>query len=137
MVFKEHGIVIYLDKTLLVGFNKLMGDKELGRSYAGLLCFTEGLYRHGYISEQQYRNHKKRYSVPLTKDPQQVTLEEHESALHMKQLNKQFADVINQWHLHEDPHWRNYWIEQAKEHGDVPNAKKLLAFVEEQKIKVG
>ena len=133
MPFKEHGVLIYLDKKLLVGFNKLMGEKELGRSFAALYCFVEGLYQHGYLSEREYKNHKKRYSVPLTKDPQQVMLEEVDEAHARKELNRMFGQVIEQWSLHTDPAWRGRWLAKAKQHGDVPNAVRLLAFVEATK----
>ena len=132
MPFKEHGVLIYLDKQLLVGFNKLMGDKELGRSYAALLCFVEGLHHHGYLSKQQYLNHKKRYSVPLTKDPQQVMLEEVNAAQARKQLNKTFSDLLKEWPRMK-PSARRYWLKEASEHGDIPNAVRLLEIVEEQR----
>ena len=116
-----------------MGFNKLMGDKELGRSFAGLLCFVEGLHLQGYLSEKQYQDHKKRYSVPLTKDPQQIMLEEVNEAQERKSLNRMFGQVIDQWSLHTDLAWRGRWLAKAKQHGDVPNAVRLLQIVEEQK----
>lgn len=133
MVFKAHQIRLYLDAPLYLAFIKLQSDKRLGRSYAGLLCVVEGLDRQGYLSEKQYVAHKKRYSVPLNKDPKQVTLEEHEAVLRVKQLNKTFSDVMEQWPQHPDEGWRQHWIRKATENGDVPNAVKLLAYVEEHK----
>ena len=43
--FREHGVMLYLDKALYKAFIRLQADKGLGRSYAGLLPFVEGLYR--------------------------------------------------------------------------------------------
>ena len=40
MSFREHGVMLYLDKTLYKAFIRLQADKGLGRSYAGLLPFT-------------------------------------------------------------------------------------------------
>ena len=73
--FKEHGVLIYLSKDLYIGFIKLQADKRLGRSYAGLLPFTEGLFRMGYISKEVYEEHIKKYSEPLESE-KQVSLEQ-------------------------------------------------------------
>ena len=105
----------------------------MGKSYAGLLCFITGLHELGYLSEKQFLEHKKRYSVPLTKDPQQVMLEEVDEAHERKERNRMFGQVIEQWSLHTDADWRSRWLAKAKQHGDVPNAVRLLAFVEAQK----
>jgi hypothetical protein len=117
-----------------MGFIQLQADKHLGKSYAGLLCFVEGLYHLGYLSKAQYLAHVKRYSIPLDKDPDQVALEEVEAARERKQLNRTFINVIQDWHLHQDePEWQAYWMTKAKQNGELSGARRLLAFVEEQK----
>ena len=63
--FREHGVLIYLSPELYLGFVKLQADKSLGRSYAGLNAFTRGLFEMGYISEEVYEKHMRRYNVPL------------------------------------------------------------------------
>lgn len=85
----------------------------------------------GYLSERQYEAHKKRYSISLNQDPKQVTLEETEEVQERKQLNKMFGQVIAQWGIHEEKSWREKWVQKARKYGEIPNAKKLLAFVEE------
>ncbi len=62
--FKEHGLMIYLDKDLYRAFIKLQADKDLGRAYAGLLSLTEGFFALGYISEKDYKEHIKKYGKP-------------------------------------------------------------------------
>ncbi len=52
--FKEHGLMLFLGKPLYNAFIKLQADKGLGRSYAGLLSFTSGLYYLGYLSKIDY-----------------------------------------------------------------------------------
>jgi len=63
--FKEHGVMLFLDKILYTAFIKLQADKGLGRSFAGLLPFTEGLYHLGYLSKEDYEAHIEKYSIPL------------------------------------------------------------------------
>lgn len=133
MGFRGHGLPLYLDKHLYLGLIKLQSDKSLGKSYAGLLVFVEGLHHMGYLSQKQYELHKKRYSVPLNRDPEQVMLEEVDAANERKKLSKMFAQVIEQWSLHPDQDWRRTWLAKAKQHGEIPNAKRLLVFVEEHR----
>jgi len=63
--FREHGLMLFLDGELYHAFSKLQADKCLGRSYAGLRAFTEGIYHLGYISKDSYEAHVERYEVPL------------------------------------------------------------------------
>ncbi len=57
--------MLFLDGELYHAFSKLQADKCLGRSFAGLRAFTEGIYRLGYISERSYQAHVEKYEVPL------------------------------------------------------------------------
>jgi len=133
MGFREHGVMLYLDSILYLSFIKLQADKSLGRSYAGLLAFVEGLHQMGYLNEEQYLAHKNRYSLPLDEEPRQLTLEETKKAQERKLLERRFAQVIDQWEIHKDKTWRKHWVQKAHEYGDLTNAKKLLAFVEARK----
>ena len=63
--FREHGIMLYLDKIEYSGFIKLQADKNLGRSYAGKLAFDTGLYQLGYLSKKDYEKRVKKYSKSL------------------------------------------------------------------------
>lgn len=84
-----------------MGFVKLQADKGLGRSFAALLPFVEGLYAMGYISEQVYEQHKKKYSQPLvTQKPLQQFLDKRE-----EQLNKTLGMVAVQWNEHPNRKW--------------------------------
>jgi len=130
--FKEHGVLIYLNNRLYMGFIKLQSDKGLGRSFAGLLAFTTGLYEMGYISKAEYLRFKTRYSTPLDKEPQQLTLPETPMHEELNKLDKLFGEAITQWSLHPAQKWRQYWIKKAMENGDLPNAKKLLVLVEKK-----
>jgi len=125
--FREHGVLIYLSNELYLGFVKLQADKGLGRAYAGLLPFVEGLYSLGYISQEVYESHKQRYSVPLlvSKDMPKVVDKQAE------QLNKTLGMVCEQWNDHPKREWREKWLKTARVHPELSNAKRVLALKEE------
>ena len=133
--YKEHGVLIYLNNPLYMGFIKLQADKGLGRSFAGLLAFCTGLFQMGYISKSEYLRFKARYSTPLDKEPQQLTLVETPLQNELNKLDKTFGEVITQWSFHPEQKWREGWIKKAMEYGDLPNAKKLLVLMENKKKK--
>ncbi len=120
--FREHGVMLYLDRTLYRAFIKLQADKDLGRSYAGLLPFVEGLYAMGYIDEQIYVQHKEKYSAPLVvqKPLQHFVNKEDE------QLNKTLEMVAEQWDDHQNQEWRQRWINTAEQHPTLSNSKLVL-----------
>jgi len=131
--FREHGLRLYLNLALYKGFIKLQADKTLGRSHAGLLAFSRGLYELGYVSKADWLRCKVKYSTPLDKEPQQLTLAETPKQNELNQLDETFGKVVDQWNFHPEQAWRDEWIKRAMQNGDLPNAKRLLAFVEENK----
>jgi len=131
--FREHGIMLYLDKTLYKAFIKLQADKGLGRSYAGLLPFVEGLYHLGYLSKEEYETHFQKYNTPLTEEPKPLTKEQMQEREKLKKLNKNFSMVIEQWNLHPSLEWRLKWIKQAEKWKDkIPSAKALLDLADKE-----
>lgn len=128
--FREHGVMIFLSRDLYVAFIKLQAEKELGRSFAALLPFTEGLYKMGYISEDVYEAHKKRYSEPLTGETEAEKVQRLRRECHVnketEKLNKLFANVAKQWNEHTSKQWRSTWVKKAKQHLDIANAKLIL-----------
>lgn len=73
MSFNEHKVLLCLDRELYMAFIRLQADKGLGRSYAGLIPYIEGLYKMGYLSKECYEAHLEKYSVPLVAHPEAVT----------------------------------------------------------------
>ena len=126
MGYKEHGVLIYLSNQLYVGFVKLQADKGLGRSYAALLPFVEGLYNMGYISKDVYEAHKARYSQPLIKEKELVSIADQKRATEM---NKVLGQVLAQWPDHTDEAWRQKWIDKAQENSELSNAQLILKQV--------
>lgn len=137
MVFKEHQLRLFMDRRLSMAFTRLRADKGLGRSFAGLLCFIEGLHNMGYIGDQDYRRYRKRYSTPLDKSPEQVALVNFTEANKLKDLRKTFSQVVAQFQIHKDKEgWVDLWRERAIKHPDLPEARKLLAVIEEFRSQV-
>jgi hypothetical protein len=126
--FREHGIMIYLSKDLYVGFIKLQADRRLGRSYAGLLPLTEGLYSLGYISKTVYEEHIKKYSQPLTDEKPVLSLEQEKEKKFLEQKNKQFKGMVEQWdETHFKPDWHGKVVAEAEKYPDLEYAKLLVA----------
>jgi len=128
--FKEHGVMLYLDKTLYKAFIRLQSDKGLGRSYAGLLPLVEGLHTMGFLTDEEYRDHVKRYSQPLGDELKHTTWQELQMKTQVRNLDKVLAFGIDDWsNLGEEE--KAWYVRKAKEYGDiVPNAKVVLALAE-------
>jgi hypothetical protein len=88
--------MLFLDKELYVAFIRLQADKTIGRSYAGLLPFVEGLYHMGYINRDVYQTHVQRYSDKLI-GKKQLTLAETQEMEKNIQLAKLFEAIAKQW----------------------------------------
>jgi hypothetical protein len=65
MKFKEHVFYICLDPPLYTAVVKFQAEHELGRSYAALNIFLEGLKSLNLISQDLYAYYKQKYSKPL------------------------------------------------------------------------
>ena len=123
--FKEHGVLIYLSKELYNGFIKLQADKSLGRSFAGLLPFTEGLFRLGYISKEVYEKHVHKYSKPL-EDPIILTKERKKEKQNIEKMDAYFRNILVQWDEHPDPNWRKKVLIRAEKFSDKIKSAKLV-----------
>lgn len=127
--FQEHGVMLFLDRELYLAFIKLQADKKLGRSYTGLLPFTEGLYHMGYISKEVYEQHKQKYSIPLVQDkPKSSTLEQAKRQKKLKRIEKNFSEVLKQWNTMNTKS-KQFYIKKAEKYKTaIPNAKLILAL---------
>jgi hypothetical protein len=130
MGFKQHGLMLYLGPELYVSFIKFQAAKELGRSYAGLLAFTEGLYTLGFLEQGDYERLREKYSQGLTRE-QPLTIEQLQTKSEAEKMAKKFSMVLDQWGLHKDKKWRDHWVREAEIWKDkVPNAKMVLDLQE-------
>jgi hypothetical protein len=126
--FQEHKIMLFLSKELYLAFIKLQSDRGLGRSYAALTPFVEGLYSLGYISKEVYEVHKQRYSAPLLVQKTLPAVVDREE----DQLNKSLGAVFEQWKMLK-PQARTHWFNIALQHSELENAKRILALEQEVK----
>lgn len=128
--FKEHGVMMYLSKDLYRGWIKLQADKDLGRAYAALLPFTEGLYRLGYIPQEVYEENITKYSQSLTPSKtEQKTNEQNQ----LVEVEKQLTGMLEQWDLH-NLQWQLKTIAYAKKHSNLEPAKKIIAKESESEV---
>lgn len=131
--FREHGVMLYLSKALYVGFIKLQADKGLGRSFAGLLPLTEGMYQLGYISKEVYEEHFKKYSQPLvSKTP--LTSEQIREKQILKQKEGYFKRALDQWDIHPQPSWRYKVFVQAEKWKDKVASAQLILDSHEKPV---
>jgi len=63
-------VTLYISRELYFALIKLQADKGLGRSFAGLLALTEGLYRLGYLPREAYEEFVIKYMQPLARKSQ-------------------------------------------------------------------
>jgi len=124
---------------LQLALAKLQVDRNLGRSYSGLLALTEGLHVLGCLNDAAYKALKERYSQKLectvVVAPEQPrpphTLSEAKEQARLKKIESNLSDVIKQWNTMK-PQSRDYWVKQAEEYKDkVSNAKMVLALASE------
>jgi|GEM_PF-2937902 alpha-galactosidase/6-phospho-beta-glucosidase family protein len=124
--FREHGVMLYLDKTLYKAFIRLQADKGLGRSYAGLLAFVEGLFHLGFLAKEDYQKYVAKYSQELTEEPKPLTLEEQQKVEQLKQWQKQFRLALNQIETMPS-HSKEYYLKKAEElQNQIPEAKQFI-----------
>ena len=125
--FKEHGVMLYLSKELYSAWIKLQADKDLGRTYAGLLPFVEGLYRLGYLSPVVYEEYIRKYSQPLNVKNEQTSDEKKQSEF-LKEKDKQFKGMLESWDLeHYNLNWHEKAVAEAKKFPNLEYAKLLIA----------
>jgi hypothetical protein len=126
--FREHGLMLYLGPELYIGFIQLQADEKLGRSYAGLKIFVEGMHSLGYLKDADYEVLKSKYSQGLVKE-QPLSMEQIQTDYTAKDMGKKFSMVLEQWNLDRPnkEQWRNQWIREAEVWKDkVPQAKLVL-----------
>jgi hypothetical protein len=134
MVFKEHGLMLYLCPELQIANATLQARDKLGRSYSGLKALTEGYYRLGVLCKEDYERLTRKYSKGLVKEEKPLSLEQLQTKSEIEQMSKKFSMVLEQWNLERDnkQNWREGWIREAETWKDkVPNAELVLALVNE------
>ena len=75
---QEHIMKLCLPPELYLAVIKYQAQKELGKSYAGLLLVTKAAYQEKLISKEVYEKYLYRYSRKLVpeEEPQKLTTEQ-------------------------------------------------------------
>jgi len=123
---KTHGLLLYLPSSLYLALVRLQADKGLGRSFAGLLALTEGLYRLGYLEEKEYTRLYERYTIPLKEVVVTYKAEE--------QLPP-FKEALEEWNK-RDREWKLKWVRIAMKYPKVREAQIIIKKAEEEGILV-
>ena len=69
---REYFLRLCLDSPLNFKFMEFQLKRKLGKSYAGLLIFIEGMKSLGLIDNELYEYYKQRYDKPLEVSPIKV-----------------------------------------------------------------
>ena len=123
-----HILRLFLDSPLDVALTKYQATNTLGRSYAGLLVFIEGLRRLDLIGEVVYQHYKSRYLRPLPTLPVEepaARWQREEQQKTLQQIRKKLRDVIDQFTALQ-PKARQYWLKYALERPEIPESTELL-----------
>lgn len=128
--FKEHGLMLYLDKQEYLAFIKLQADKGLGRSYAGKLAFCEGIFHLGYFNQEEYDKHIEKYSEGLIhEEPKPLTKHEISEKEKLENVEKILTSAWKEWHnLTEKA--KAYHLKTAAQHAELPISKLILESVD-------
>ena len=115
--------MLCLDTDLYLAFIKLQANMGLGRAYAGLLPYVDGLYHMGYIDKAVYDTHVKRYSEPLRKKDEKKlwsSLEEKRQAEGREKAEKTLKGMIAQFDYYKDnPGWLKSAAAFAERFGEL------------------
>ena len=119
---------LFLDSPLDVAVTQFQALHKLGRSYAGLLIFIEGLSKLNLINEVVYQHYKARYMQPLKTLPEEEparTKQKEEQQQILQKDRKQLRDVTDQFPALQ-PKARQYWLKYALERPEIPESTELL-----------
>jgi len=132
---QEHIVKICLPPELYLAVTKFQTQKEISRFYAGLLLITKATYQEQLITKEVYEKFLFRYSRKLVPEeqPQKLTLEQQKNKQKLDEKARSFGAAYDQWNIHHDPKWRQWWINEAKKWQYIlPEAKEFLKKVHEE-----
>ena len=129
---QEHIMKICLAPELYMAMTKYQAQKEIGKTYAGLLLLTKALYQENLITKDVYEKFVYRYSRKLVPEeqPQKLTTEQQKEKQKLDEKARSFPAVYSQWSTHLNPEYRHWWINEAKKYENtMPEAKEFLKKV--------
>ena len=121
-----HILRLFLDSPLDVALTQFQATNKLGRSYAGLLIFIEGLRKLNFISEVVYQYYRERYmkplqTTPIIEDPQAAKQKEEE----LEKARRRLREVLEQFPALQ-PKAQEYWLKYALDRPEIPESTELL-----------
>ena len=132
---------VMLTAELDVALSKLRAALEIGDTYAVLYGLVEGMFKLGYLSQENHDLLITRYSRKLvdvrnekrTKRENShipvLTLEQQKAKVALEAKDREFQGVLEQWDSHPDPVWRTQKILRAQKYPELASSKLLLAKV--------
>jgi hypothetical protein len=123
---QPHILRLFLDSPLDVALTQYQALNKLGRSYAGLLVFIEGLRKLNFISEVVYQHYRERYMKPLQTNPIiDAPLVAKRKEGDFEKARRQLQSVIELFpKLEAKP--QKHWLEYALAHPEIPESTELL-----------
>jgi len=105
---QEHIMKIFLAPELYLAMTKYQVQKEIGKTYAGLLLLTKALYQENLITKEIYEKFVYSYSRKLVPEeqPQKLTTEQQKIKQKLDEKARSFGATYSQWNTHYDPEWR-------------------------------
>jgi hypothetical protein len=132
--FQDHYVRLFLDRELYVAFIRLQADKTLGRSFAGLLPFVEGLYHMGYLNREQYEKHREKYSDMLVGKKQLTLVETQEMEKSIQQV-RYFKAVADQWETLKPEQRAKHLKKAIDARAKVPEAELIIQLAQKDRAK--
>jgi len=136
---RSNAHLVMLTAELQIALVKLQAALEIGDKYAALYAMVRGLFDLGYLSQEHYDLHIKRYSqklVDVVKEKRAqresshvpvLTLEKQKEKQQLDQKDKQFQGMLEQWDQHPSPQWRKKVLADAEKWKDkLASARALL-----------
>jgi hypothetical protein len=123
---KPHELTLFLDQPLYVALTQFQALNKLGKSYAGLLIFIEGLRKLGLIGEVVYQYYYQRYfkplqTTPIEEDPRVVKKKEEE----LQETRRQLRQVIERFPTLK-PKTQQHWLRYCLDRPEIPDSTELL-----------
>ena len=126
---QEHVMKICLPPELYFAVIKFQAQKELGKSYAGLLLLTKAVYQEQLINREVYEKYMYRYSRKLIPEeqPKKLTSEEQKQKQKMDEKARAFEGATSHWNEYLNEKSRKWLISEAEKWQDkIPEAKIFL-----------
>jgi len=137
-------IRLTLTKEMRIALTKLAAQEDSPKDFiVALKVFRAGLIAYGVLNEEGLQSMYLRKKISddeaqfllengfVKVDFRPVPKERLFQAKEIKLLNDQFGDVIKYFNGTMKESTKIHWIQEARKHPDLPNARRLLELVKE------